>query len=76
MNATKIATELDACRNARPTTQAEVDALLSRIDRAGHAAAELKNVKTSLKLCREASDLSRKYRGLDLPVGEWLCQMN
>ncbi len=64
MTANKIAMELDACRNARPTTDAEVAALLRRIDAAGQAAARLKVTKGNLRLLHEASDLSLRYRGI------------
>jgi hypothetical protein len=60
---TKIAWELEALRNARPTNETETAALVARIDAAGHAAAALPNIKTSLKLCREASELYARYCG-------------
>jgi len=69
MTATKIAMELESCRNARPQTAAEIAALVARIDAAGFAAAALKNVKTSLKLTGEATDLSIRYRGLETTGG-------
>ncbi len=67
MTATQIIIELEKCRNARPETDAEIDALVARIDAAGKAAAGLKNVKTSHALTREACALSDRYLGVNVP---------